>query len=464
MIITKKPDKPGHCAPIPDFERLTYYYGQDLTVSDFQVEQAYFLEKLRLMNRCFHGTGIVCGLEVKPIPPDDSCDSYNDEQRQRLEQEIRDLEEKINSLDAAVVEERRELQARREELLRQFDELPDCPDPKRPPSMLVWLNCGWAIDCHGREIIVRHPQKVDLTTLLTPEDRRALETAYENQAPLPPLELSVCYCEQPTYPTRPRYTDDCDSAAKCVYGRVREGYRLSLSLEHKPDDTRCSNCCEPCESDCVVLAHIHWNGGYIGPEQIDLSVRRDVSVYTPTVVTGISWVHGATYDPDGAKQVLGTDDGINPRSDGLEVHFSRKVYAETLQPGVVDLILFRGGPGVAGTITYVEGSFVDKPDSGLVSSFKYRDESGETLNRGDRLLMTIRGNSILDECCERLDGEHGGLLPQLDDYVDKPEPIRAPPPSPCSGRRPPWTSGNGRQGATFESWIFIDVPSAGEVR
>jgi hypothetical protein len=162
--------------------------------------------------------------------------------------------------------------------------------------------------------------------------------------------------------------------------------------------------------------------------------------------------------------VLGTDDGVNPRTDGLEVHFSRPVYAETLQPGVVDLILFRGGRGVAGTITYIEGSFVDKPDSGLVESFKYRDESGETLNRGDRLLVVIRGNAILDECCERLDGEHAGLVPQLDKYEDRPEVVDAPPPSPCAGRRPAWTSGNGRPGATFESWFFVDQPRAGELR
>ena len=58
------------CAPVPDFTRLSYFYGQMLSAQDFQREQDYFREKLKLHNRCLHGYGVVCGLAVTPEPLD----------------------------------------------------------------------------------------------------------------------------------------------------------------------------------------------------------------------------------------------------------------------------------------------------------------------------------------------------------------------------------------------------------
>lgn len=52
------------------FERNKYFFGKLLSVSDFEVEQKYFNDKRRLINRLLHGTGIVCGLNV--IKVDDS--------------------------------------------------------------------------------------------------------------------------------------------------------------------------------------------------------------------------------------------------------------------------------------------------------------------------------------------------------------------------------------------------------
>ena len=183
--------------------------------------------------------------------------------------------------------------------------------------------------------------------------------------------------------------------------------------------------------------------------------RRSVNVYQPTVITGISWLHGATYTPDQAETVLGT----NHVSDGIEVAFSKPVYAETLQQGVVDVWRIHGGKGMSGVFAHVEGAFVDKPDTGLVRSFKYRDETGESHNKGDRVLIIIRSNFILDECCQPVDGEHvGGRVSQLEGYPGADElQDSVPPAPPCvEARRQPWTSGNGRPGATFESWFFIN--------
>jgi hypothetical protein len=461
-MIKTDPPNTDRCVPMPDFERLQYYYGRNLTVADFQVEQRYFLEKLRLHNRCFHGTGIVCGLEVRPVPGTEECDD-NDKQRREIQQELRRIAAELKELEAAAgeasEEKRKQLEAEQEELRRRLEQLPDCHDPKAPTPVQVWVDCGWAIDCHGREIIVREPQRLDLDRLLSSAERRQLrEMGEDPDAPEPILELSICYCEQKTYPTRPMVADNCDIVDKCKYGRVREGYRLHLSLVHQAEDRRCSNCCEPCEQECVVLAHIHWrHGAPLTAEDIDWSPRRSVSVYQPAVIEGISWQHGATYDQSGTKQVLGTANPGGAHSDGIEVRFSRPVCAESLQPGTVDFYCEHGGKGLAGVVSRIEGSFVGKPDHGPIDSFRYRDESGETLNSGDRVLIVIRCNFILDECCQPVDGEHvGGLVPQLEAYVDKPAAKSTPPRPLCATRPQPWTSGNGRPGATFESWFFVE--------
>lgn len=45
-------------------QRVHFFDGQLLTAGDFRDEQAYHLEKSRLHNRLFHGSGVVSGLKV----------------------------------------------------------------------------------------------------------------------------------------------------------------------------------------------------------------------------------------------------------------------------------------------------------------------------------------------------------------------------------------------------------------
>lgn len=451
------------CVPMPDFERLQFYYGRSLTVADLQSEQQYFLEKMRLHTRCFAGTGIVCGLGVTPVPPTHDCESDDDRLRADTARELRRVSAQLDKLadanSAAAEAERKKLAAEQERLQRDADKWRDCGPPHHhKESARVVVDCGWAIDCEGREMIVRSPQTLDLRQLLSREDCRDIDQACDGSGERPVVELSICYCEQPTFPSRPIVQDHCDLPQKCKYGRVKEGYRFRASLSFQQPDGRCSNCCEPCESECVVLARIAWPvDGPLEVDDIDWSVRRDLSVYQACVIDGVSWVHGASYDATDAKAVLGTEQRNLARSDGIEVRFSKPVYAETLQPGVVTLYREQAGRGLAGVISVIEGSFVDKPDSGLITSFKYRDDSGETLNSGDRVLIQVRGNFILDACCQPVDGEHvGGLVPQLEAYADVAEARCVPPKPPCATRPKPWTSGNGRPGATFESWFFIE--------
>jgi hypothetical protein len=48
----------------PRLKRNKYFTGKLMSAEDFQDEQEYFIEKLRLHNRLVHGYGVVTGLEV----------------------------------------------------------------------------------------------------------------------------------------------------------------------------------------------------------------------------------------------------------------------------------------------------------------------------------------------------------------------------------------------------------------
>ena len=271
--------------------------------------------------------------------------------------------------------------------------------------------------------------------------------------------------------------DQCGLTSGCVDARVREAVRLELSTERPDEDQRCEFCCTPCEQPCILLAKIKLRPGKpIEEGDIDTSVRRRFGLYDPTVITEISWEHGATYTQGEAIKVLGTED----QTRGIVVRFSRPVRAETIKPGVFDLWYVTGGPGAAGSIMHKKGEYVDLPSSGPVDHVRYRDVTGETLQAGDRVIIIVRGSFILDACCQPVDAVHvGGKVPQAlpsedqndgrngdgndgqneEPYEDpngKPDgetgkdPCAAPP-----GGFGPWTSGNGVPGGTFESWFYI---------
>ena len=170
---------------LPDFLRLSYFHGQMLAACDFQREQAYFVEKLRLRNRCLHGYGVACGLRVSPIPAADSCGTD--------------------------------------------------PDPHQPR---VTLHPGVAVDCLGNEIVIRHDCPVELLPLLSEQDRDAF---HDGDC----VYLCVEYCERAAQPTRGVYVDSCGGAAECEYGWRQDSYRVRVTLA-EPDNDGCGDTC--CES------------------------------------------------------------------------------------------------------------------------------------------------------------------------------------------------------------------------
>jgi hypothetical protein len=409
------------CISVPRFERLKYFYGQMLGVADLQAEQNYFREKLKLHNRCLHGYGVICGLRVSALPPDRECPPSTGANS--------------GSSPAEPPQPAPAPPAEASAATAPADPKPGC----------VQIDCGFALDCEGNEIVVRRRVVLDLWKALSRADRESLKA---NPAP---VYLSVCYCEEPSDLVRPVIADACGVVRECAYGRLREGFRITASLEPPLADHRCEPCCQPCVDPCLLLARIDdlAPGKPLQLEQVHNEVRRVVSTYPFTTITGVNWTHGGMYTRDEVSTLMGTDDDTK----GLIFRFSRPVIAETLKPGVLDVWVIEGGAGRANNIYNVAGRFQEFTTP-TVTEARFYQTSGETFQRADRILIMLRCAFILDECCRPVDGTNtGGLTFDFTRQSDPPRIGRcASPPH----RYGPWTSGNGfAPGQTFESWILV---------
>src|SRR5215470_4464460 len=184
------------CVTVPSFDRLNYYYGQLLGAADFLAEQRYFREKLKLHNRCLHGYGVVCGLEVLVPPP----------------------------------------------------ATPPLPTPA------LQVSCGLAIDADGNELVVRDPIDIpDALALLPAAERAALPTTGNGV----PVWITLCFQERGIEPNRPVLPDACGASPDCLFGRTREQVCVGATTTAPAADARCASCCEPPPDDrCATLARI----------------------------------------------------------------------------------------------------------------------------------------------------------------------------------------------------------------
>ncbi|GAB3451465.1 hypothetical protein [Actinophytocola sediminis] len=391
---------------VPPLRRLRYFHGQMLTARDFQREQAYFREKLKLRMRCLLGYGVVCGLLVEPVAPDGHDKPAPEPADESTE---------------------------------------DRTDPAHHKAK-VRLTPGLGVDCDGNEVVVRDGCVIDLWRAL-PEDERDTHTVW----------VGVEYCERPVEPTRTVYNSACADTSDCEYGWTDESYVIRVTKHKPPTDDRCDTCCGRCTHKVLWLAKIdglRWSDP-VRQDQIRLNVRRPFGRFVPTVITGINWRHGHTYTVDEAKELLGTQKDTG----GLVVRFSDDIRVDTLDPGVVDIQVIEGGAGRNADTWYMGGKFEEPARPGTdeyTSQFRYRQTTRETLQDGDRVLVTVRAAFILDRCCRPVHGTNvGGKVPYFDDKRTETETENrggcAVPPSGVG----PWTSGSGSGGDVFESWFYI---------
>jgi hypothetical protein len=401
------PDRKSARDSMPDLTRLRYFHGQMLVADDLQTEQDYFREKLKLHARCLHGYGTVCGLKVVAVETEAECDPKTRQQAPNQQQ-----------------------------------------TPQQPACARIEF--GLALDCEGNELFLRHPLVIDLWHELTDAERHRIENAPDKKAT---LFLSLCYCAQLIDPVRPVLPNACDAVSECVYSKLRDSVRVKVTTE-KPCEDHCrDNCCEKREDKCLLLAAIDFEKGRpVTDENIHNDVRRWVTLYEPVTITGVSWVHGAdNYSPEEAAKML--------QDQGLTIDFSRPVLPETVTPGVVDVLVFEGGKGRHAGSYFLDGDVSVHDNRRIV----FKQTSDEELEDGDRVLITVRADFILDECCRPVDGNHlGGRVPLLESFADN-VPGQGAPPAFTRCLQPPrrygsWTSGNGSPGGTFESWFYIKRP------
>jgi hypothetical protein len=393
----------------PEFRRLAYFHGQMLTARDFQREQAYFLEKLKLRMRCVLGYGVVCGLFVEPAAPDGGHDKPS---------------------SARPAED-------------SSEEPPQQATDPKDHKAKVRITPGLGVDCEGTEIVVRDTCVIDLWQAL-PDDERDTDTVW----------IGVEYRKRPVEPTRTVYNSACADTSDCENGWIEDSYAVRVT-KHRPDeDERCDSCCSRCEDKVLWLARIDGVrfGDPVRADQIAMNIRRPFGKFVPTVITGVNWIHGHTYTVDEAKELLGTQKDTG----GLVVRFSKDIRVDTLDPGVVDIQVIEGGAGRNADTWYMGGKFEEPRQSGeeFTRSFRYRQTTRETLQDGDRVLITVRAAFLLDRCCRPVNGTNvGGRVPYIGDRRTEAEtrPGCQVPPSGIA----PWTSGTNAGGDVFESWFYI---------
>jgi hypothetical protein len=315
------------------------------------------------------------------------------------------------------------------------------PADETPDATVLVVQPGAALDCQGNEIIVRNPRKLVLGALLDEDELLELR-----RQPAP-VYLTLCYHEQLIDPSRPLLTAECEPVAACEYGRVCETYRICATTTRPDPGPACEPCCGACGDLCLELVAIaDFDPDVpIEPEQLDFVGRHPLALHDLAEISAINWVHGATYTREDATALF---------KNGIEVRFSRPVQVASLRKHVVELTAIEGGGGRSAGIYDLDGEFVGLPDSGLTDSFVFHSTTDETLQYGDRVMITIRGDFIVDECCRAVDANHvGGGVPTIDN-PDDPQPISLPD-RPCPAR----PSGNGTEGGEFVSWVFIQERS-----
>jgi len=151
---------------IGPFQRNHYFTGKLLVERDFRQEQDYYVDKFKHHHQRLHGSGVVCGLKVVQ------------------------------------------------------HESPPCR------ARFLCVEPGTAIDCCGREIVVRERECVDITKL--PQYKKLTQPSTMD---LRDFQLCIKYRECPTEDIPVLYDDcGCNDAA-CAPNRILESYEFDLILD-----------------------------------------------------------------------------------------------------------------------------------------------------------------------------------------------------------------------------------------
>ena len=318
-----------------------------------------------------------------------------------------------------------------------------CDDQPEQERLVLSITPGIAIDCCGRLIVLREAYHCRLWGLLGADERAALLAGK-------PVYVSIEHVERPVYPSR-AVGASCDPMATVQYGRIRDESRVQVALQ-PPEQQSCDPCLEACPDPRVLLASAQLaTPGNSAAVSVRPELRRLLTRHELSAITEVGWVHGGTYGRWSAERLL---------SAGLGLRFSRPVRAATLVDGVVNLVVYEGGGGRRDAWYFKEVRLEPTPPGAeLVTEVMVRVAQPEGFQERDRVLLRVRCDFVLDDCCRAVSGAHlGGGVP-FDQTLAKgdathPEPPQLPCPHPPD-RGGPWRSGNGAEGGMWESWIHV---------
>jgi len=160
-------DKDKSVCDYNEFRRLKYFHGMLLDDKDFQAEQQYHAGKRRFLNRMLHGSGVVCGLELKG------------EKGKRW----------------------------------------------------IQVTPGLALDCSGNEIWVPRDVKIDLASLLPPKNKPKGGDDCEKEDEgdgLKTYYIGIRYDEKPTNPVSVYLPSGSCEERACENSRWKEGYCIEV--------------------------------------------------------------------------------------------------------------------------------------------------------------------------------------------------------------------------------------------
>ena len=166
------------CTTPPEFVRVRYFYGQRLGVMELNDEAAYHQGKHAFHNARLHGAGVLCGLRAERF---------------------------VTVANSA--------------------------------TTVLRVIRGAAVDACGREILVGVDQCIDVAAWFA-RNRNRPELADFTSGTTQRLHICLRYRECPSDPS-PAPRDPCGcGTGSCEYGRVREGFELSLLTDaEKPART-----------------------------------------------------------------------------------------------------------------------------------------------------------------------------------------------------------------------------------
>jgi hypothetical protein len=224
-------------ADLKTMERNNYFYGKLLDVFHLEMEQDYFNNKRRLINRLVIGPGVVCGLDVELTEDGEG----------------------------------------------------------------VVVTPGLAIDRRGNEIIVPAPSRPVALIEMPPYDPGLAKQEYpgkrhakqEFYCEMPYAHVVLCYHECKGDPV-PALAGDCDAVQMCASGSIREQYMVDIRSGFAPErkasfpearggrieyedlvEHVTRTACRALPKDgCIPLANIHLRDKGEGWDpEIDISVR-----------------------------------------------------------------------------------------------------------------------------------------------------------------------------------------------